>query len=49
MGGIPPIRLVPPVHEADESEAMVIIKLTDKVKDMYTKFTGGNPEAAVAM
>ena len=47
LGRIPPIWLVPLVHEADESEAMVIIKLTDKAKDTYTKFTGGNPEAAV--
>jgi organic radical activating enzyme len=47
LGGIPPIRLVPPVHEADESEATVTIKLTNKAKDTYIKFTGGNPEAAV--
>ena len=47
LGGIPPIRLVPPVHKADESEATVTIKLTDKAKDTYIKFTGGNPEAAV--
>ena len=47
LGGITPIRLVPPGHEADESEATVTIKLTDKAKYTYTKFTGGNPEAAV--
>ena len=47
LGGIPPIWLVPPVHEADESEATVTIKLTNKAKDTYIKFTGGNPEAAV--
>ena len=47
LGGIPPIRLVPPVHEADESEATVTIKLTNKAKDTYIKFTGGNPETAV--
>ena len=45
LGGIPPIRLVPPVHEGDESEATVTIKLTDKAKDTYIKFTGGSPEA----
>ncbi len=47
LGRIPPIRLAPPVHEADESEATVTIKLTNKAKDTYIKFTGGNPEAAV--
>ena len=47
LGGIPPIRLVPPVHKADESEATVTIKLTNKAKDTYSMFTDGNPEAAV--
>ena len=47
LGGIPPIRLVPSVHESDESEATVTIKLTDKAKDTYVKFSGGTPEQGV--
>jgi hypothetical protein len=47
LGGIPPIRLVPSVHEVDESEATVTIKLTNKAKDTYVKFSGGTPEQAV--
>ena len=48
LGGIPPIRSVPQVHKADStSKATVTIKLTDKAKDTYVKFTDGTPEAAV--
>ena len=47
LGGIPPIRLVPPVHKSDESDATVTIKLTNKAKDTYTKFASGNPETVV--
>ena len=48
LGGLPPIQLVPQVHNPDNSsEATVIITLTDKAKDTYVKFTGGSAEAAV--
>ncbi len=48
LGGIAPIWLVPQVDEADKmSKATVTIKLTEKAKDTYVKFTGGTPEAAV--
>ncbi len=48
LGGILSIWLVPQVHDQDELlETTVTIKLTDKAKDTYVKFTGGSAEAAV--
>jgi len=39
------VLIVDVIEEADK--AMVTIKLTDKAKYTYTKFTGGSPEQAV--
>ena len=48
LGGIPPIWLVPQVHDPVEmAEATVTIKLTDKAKDTCVKFLGGSAEHAV--
>ena len=47
LGRIPPIWLVLQVHEVDDtSEATVTIKLTNKAKDTYVKFTGWNPSSS---
>ncbi len=50
LGGLPPIWLVPQLHDQDKMlEATVTIKLTDKAKDTYAKFTDGSVETAVCL
>ena len=53
LGGIPPIRLVPPVHEADESEATVTINRNPgkglDLSQIFASFTLGYWNSAKKM
>ena len=49
LGGNPPMRLILVCKNTEEAlleKATVSITFTDKVKDVYVKFTDGNPEQA---